>query len=132
MTILAVTQYDWIEQLAEVNPDDLAAVDASLAYFPDCSAGRLADIRASLLKHQAALLGHLHQGAAIPTDVRFKDGFTNIELLGTNGPFHAWAISDLLMEMAGGHGATPAQARADAMVGLMLNINETVVTRRAA
>lgn len=122
----AATQFDWIEQLVAIAPEDLVAIDDSLAHFPDYSIGVPALIRASLLSHRAALLGRCHSGAAIPTDVRFRESYTAYkrDIAGRPAQCHAWAISDMHMEMAGGHGATPAKARADAMVGLMLSLNE--------
>lgn len=122
----AAIQFDWIEQLVPFAPEDLAAVDDSMGHFPDYSTGVPALIRASLLNHRAALLGQCHSGAAIPTDVRFRESQTayKLDIAGRPAQCHAWAISDMHMEMAGGHGATTAKARADAMVGLMLNLNE--------
>lgn len=122
----AAIQFDWIEQLAPFAPEDLAAVDDSLGHFPDYSTGVPALIRASLLDYRAALLGQFHSGAAIPSDVRFRESYTayKLDIAGRPAQCHAWAISDMHMEMAGGHGATPAKARADAMVGLMLSLNE--------
>lgn len=122
----AAIQFDWIDQMAaHFSDDDLAAIDHALLLFADGVGGRAASIRTSLLKHQAALLGLAHGGAAIPPDVRFRDAFTNSKLLSTCGPFHAWTICDEYMEMAGGHGATQQQAHAGTMVGLMLGINES-------
>ena len=122
----AAIQFDWIDQLVAIAPEDLAAIDDSLAHFPDYSIGVPALIRASLLNHRAALLGQCHSGAAIPTDVRFRESYTayKLDIAGRPAQCHAWAISDSFMAMAGGQGATPAQARARAMVGLMLSINE--------
>lgn len=124
--MMATTQIDWIEQLVPFAPEDLAAVDDSLGHFPDYSVGCSALIRASLLNHRAALLGQCHSGAAIPTDARFRESYTayKLDIAGRPAQCHAWAISDSFMVMAGGEGATPAQARARAMVSLMLSINE--------
>lgn len=121
---MTTAQIDWIEQFPQVDPDALAALDHSLLRFRDRTSGRDGDIRLSMLKHRAALLGQTHAGAPIPPDTRFRDGLTICELLGTSGRYHAWAISDASMEMAGGYGDTPAKARAAAMVGLMLGLNE--------
>ncbi len=126
------TQFDWIEQLlASTRPECLTAVDTALERFPEGTTGRGAGIRLSLLQHRGALLGQQHNGAAIPTDVQFKDGTTSAEILdiGGFGRYQAWAISDSFMEIAGGHGHTSAEARARAMVGLMLSINETYSER---
>lgn len=127
------TQLDWIEQTAPpYAPQDLAAIDESLSRYPDYSTGRRADIRASLLKHRAALLGQCGAGAAIPTDVRFRESYVlgRLNIAGQPAQHHAWAISDSHMEMAGDYAATQEQARARAMVGLMLGINETAHRRR--
>lgn len=131
---MTALQLDWIEQASPAYAaEDLAAIDASLLYFPDYSTGRDALIRASLLDHRAALLGQCHKGAAIPVDVRFMESYRPFKLDAAGQPAecHAWAISDSFMEMAGGYGSTPAQARAEAMVGLMLSINETAAGRAA-
>ncbi|RFP19167.1 hypothetical protein [Duganella sp. BJB475] len=127
-------QLDWIEQQAPAYaPEDLAAIDDSLGHFPEWSTDRAAEVRASLLKHRAALLGQCGAGAAIPADVRFKESHTpyKLDIAGRPAQHHAWAISDSYMEMSGGYGETPEQARADAMVGLMLDINETSTGRVA-
>lgn len=122
----AAIQFDWIEQLVPFAPEDLAAVDDLLGHFPDYSTGVPALIRASLLDYRAALLGQFHSGAAIPVDVRFHESYTayKLDIAGRPAQCHTWAISDSFMAMAGGQGATPAQARARSMVGLMLSINE--------
>lgn len=120
-------QLDWIEEAAPVYaPEDLAAIDCSLGHFPAGAVGKAGAIRASLLKHRAALLGQCGAGAPIPADVRFKETHTpfKLDIAGRPAQFHAWAISDSFMEIAGGEGATPERARARAMVGLMLGINE--------
>lgn len=104
--------------------EELANIDRSLAghYREGCN-GRNGVIRNLLLKHRAALLGQWHDGAVVPSDIRFIDLMTDPDLLGTCGAFHSWAICDRLMEMSGGTGNTRAAARADAMVGLMLEVN---------
>lgn len=68
-----------------------------------------------------------------PRDVRFKERATSADLvaIGGIGRFHAWAISDSFMEMMGGFGDTPAEARAQALEYLTLNIAETTKTRVA-
>lgn len=127
-------QLDWIEQqVAAYAPEDLAAIDDSLEHFPDYVAGKAAAVRSSLLKHRAALLGQCGAGAAIPADVRFKESHTpfKLDIAGRPAQFHAWAISDAYMGMAGGSGATASVARARAMVGLMLDINEASTGRAA-
>lgn len=123
---MSALQLDWIEQLMPFAPEELAAVDDSLGHFPDYSVGRSALIRASLLNHRAALLDLCHSGAAIPRNVRFRESHTEftLDIAGRPAQCHAWAISDSFMAMAGGQGATPAQARARSMVSLMLSINE--------
>ena len=69
-------QLDWIEQCAPAYaPQDLAAIDECLSRYPDYLTGRCTDIRASLLKHRAALLGQCGAGAAIPADVRFRESY---------------------------------------------------------
>lgn len=121
-------QLDWIEQQAPMYaPEDLAAIDESLEYFPEWLTGRAAVIRASLLKHRAMLLGQCGAGVPIPSDIRFKESYEayKLDIAGRPAQYHAWAISDSHMEMTGGSGATPAQARARAVVGLMLEINAT-------
>jgi hypothetical protein len=130
---MTTIQYDWIEQLPACSQDDLAAVEMSLLNFPGATTGRGASIRASLLQHRAALLGHWHAGASIPADVRFEDEFIahRLDIAGRPAQCHAWAISDSHMVMAGGQGETPAKARARAMVGLMLDINEAAAGRVA-
>ncbi|MRV72542.1 hypothetical protein GJ700_12565 [Duganella sp. FT92W] len=122
---MTAAQLDWIDLLvAAPVPQFLAAVVDALSRFPADATGKAGAIRQSLLWHHAALLGQRHDGAAIPADVYFKDGFTSPEISGWAGQHHSWAISDSHMEMAGGFGCTPEDARASAMVGLMLSINE--------
>lgn len=129
-----IAQLDWIELLTPAcAPEDLAAIDDSLGHFPDWSVGRAADIRTLLLQHRATLLAQSSGGAPIPADVRFKESYVpfKMDIAGRPAQCHAWAISDLHMEMVGGCGGTPAQARARALVGLMLEINASTRTRTA-
>jgi hypothetical protein len=128
---MSALQLDWIEQLiaAAPAPEYLAAVEAALARYPEDATGTPSAIRQSLVWHRAALLGQHHGGAALPSDVRFRDGQASIEVSLITWRYHAWAISDSHMEMAGGFGNTPELARARAMVGLMLSINESVHRR---
>ncbi|MYM81109.1 hypothetical protein GTP44_03940 [Duganella sp. FT50W] len=119
-------QLDWIEQLAPAcTTEDLAAIDDSLGHFPEWSTGRAGFIRALLLRHRATLLSQYGAGVPVPADIRFNESYEayRLDIAGLPAQCHAWAISDSHMEMAGGSGATPAQARARAMVGLMLEIN---------
>lgn len=125
-------QLDWIDALAPAPaPEDLAAVDASLEHFPEWSIGRAGHIRILLLKHRATLLGQYGAGVPIPSDIRFNESYEpyKLDIAGRPAQCHAWAISDSHMEMVGGYGATPAQARARAMVGLMLEINASMIGR---
>lgn len=121
-----ITQIDWIEQLVPAYaPEDLIAINNSLDHFPEWVIGRAAEIRALLLQHRATLLGQCGSGVPIPGDVRFKEAYEayKLDIAGRPAQYHAWAVSDSHMEMAGGSGATPAQARARAVLGLMLEIN---------
>lgn len=129
---MTTTQLDWIELLVAAPappPEFLSAVEDALSRYSATATGQAGAIRQSLLWHRAALLGQHHDGTAIPADVQFRDGFTPADLAGLAGRYHAWAISNAHMEMAGGFGRTPAQARATSMVGLMLSINEAVMRR---
>jgi hypothetical protein len=60
-----------------------------------------------LLKHRATLLGQYGAGAPIPTDIRFKESYEayKLDIAGRPAQCHAWAISDIHMEMVGGYGA---------------------------
>lgn len=119
-------QLDWIERLAPAcAPEDLAAIDDSLGHFPEWSTGRAGFIRALLLLHRATLLNQYGAGVPMPADIRFNESYEahRLDIAGRPAQCHAWVISDSHMEMAGGSGATPAQARARAILGLMLEIN---------
>lgn len=116
-----VQQIDWVDLLSGAGDAELDAIDAALDRFPEGCTGRCADIRESLLLIRSRW--PLARG-----DIRFKDGFANAETIavGGFGRFHAWAISDTFMEMAGGLGNTPQEARAQAMLHLQMEINEQV------
>lgn len=122
-TVDTSTQVD--TQTPSARSADHARVAEALSRFPEGKSGRDADIRRSLLTYQAALDGEKHDGPAIPSDIQYDVAPAADQFRGAGaGEFHAWATSPSTGEKVGGFGMTEEAAKADAKMGLYLNLHE--------